>query len=68
VAEDAVVRRGQIESVFVVEDSAARLRLVKTGRKMNGSVEVLSGLSGGEKVVVKDAALLRDGVAVEVRP
>ena len=66
VTEAAVVRRGQIESVFVVEEGKARLRLVKTGRKMNGKVEVLSGLSGGEAVVVRDAHLLRDGAAVGV--
>lgn len=65
VAEGAVVRRGQIESVFVVEEGKARLRLVKTGRKMDGKVEVLSGLSGGESVVVRDAHLLQDGAAVE---
>ncbi len=68
VAEGAVVRRGQIESVFVAEEGVARLRLVKTGRKMNGQVEVLSGLSGGESVVVSDAHLLKDGAPVEVQP
>jgi RND family efflux transporter MFP subunit len=68
VAEDAVVRRGQIESVFVIEESVARLRLVKTGRRHNGQVEVISGLSGGEKVASKDAHLLKDGAAVEVAP
>ena len=68
VGEAAVVRRGQIESVFVVEEGMARLRLVKTGRQMNGRVEVLSGLSGGEKVVVHDAHLLKDGAAVEAKP
>ena len=65
VSEAAVVRRGQIESVFIVEDGVARLRLIKTGRKMDGKEEVLSGLSGGEAVVAKDAHLLTDGVAVE---
>lgn len=64
-AEGAVVRRGQIESVFVVEDGRARLRLVKTGRRLHGKVEVLSGLAGGESVVVRDAHLLNDGAAVE---
>ena len=68
VGEGAVVRRGQIESVFVVEEGMARLRLVKTGRQMNGRVEVLSGLSGGERVVVHDAHLLKDGAAVEAKP
>lgn len=65
VSEASVVRRGQIENVFVVEDGIARLRLIKTGRKMDGQVEVLGGLSGGENVVAKDANLLIDGAAVE---
>ena len=68
VVEGAVVRRGQIESVFVIENGVARLRLVKTGRRHNGQVEIISGLSGGEKVASKDAHLLRDGAAVEVAP
>ena len=68
VAESAVVRRGQIESVFVVEEGKARLRLVKSGRQMNGKIEILSGLSGGESVVVRDAHLLTDGVSVEAAP
>ena len=66
VPEGAVVARGQIESVFVVNDGVARLRLVKTGRRIDGGVEILSGLSGGEPVVVRDAHLLSDGAAVEV--
>ncbi len=65
VAEDAVVRRGGIESVFVVEDGVATLRLVKTGRHIDGQVEIVSGLAGGERVVAKDAHLLNDQVAVE---
>lgn len=65
VAKDAVVQRGQIENVFVVQDGIARLRLVKTGRKMDGKIEILSGLSGGESVIVRDAHLLTDGAAVE---
>jgi multidrug efflux pump subunit AcrA (membrane-fusion protein) len=38
--------------------------LVKIGRRIDGNVEVLSGLSGGEAIVVRDAHLLRDGAAV----
>jgi RND family efflux transporter MFP subunit len=61
----AVVRRGQIETVFVVDNGHARLRLVTTGREADGLVEVLSGLSGGETVVAQDANLLTDGMPVE---
>lgn len=68
VPEGAVVHRGQIEGVFVIEGGTARLRLVKTGRQMDGQIEVISGLSGGETIVVKDAHLLTDGSAVEAAP
>ncbi len=66
VPADAVVSRGGIETVFVAADGVARLRLVKTGRKIDGQVEILSGLSGGEFVVARDAHLLTDGTVVEV--
>src|SRR5262249_44808721 len=47
----AMIERGQLQSVFVVEDGAARTRMVTTGRRWQDAVEVLSGLSEGEKVV-----------------
>lgn len=65
VAENAVVQRGGIESVFVVEHGVAILRLVKTGRQLDGQVEIVSGLAGGEMVVAEDAHLLKDRAPVE---
>jgi multidrug efflux pump subunit AcrA (membrane-fusion protein) len=61
----AVVRHGQLESVFVVKDGVARLRLVRTGRERAGAVEVLSGLGDGEAVVASDSSALLDGQPVE---
>jgi len=66
VPASAVVRRGQLEAVFIVEAGAARLRLVRCGRETDGRVEIASGLAGGEKVVLAEAADLVDGQAVEV--
>lgn len=63
----AVVERGQLQSVFVIEDGFARSRLVTTGKREPTFVEVLSGLSEGEKVVSPIAAGLADGARVEVR-
>lgn len=63
----AVVRRGQLEMVFVVDGGVARLRLVRTARQTGGAVEVLSGLAGGEVVAASDTAQLVDGQPVEVR-
>ena len=61
----AVVQRGQMELVFVAEGSSARLRIVRTGRPMDGDVEILSGLKAGESVVVDPPAALRDGEPLE---
>jgi RND family efflux transporter MFP subunit len=63
----ALIERGQIQSVFVVEDGTARTRLVTTGRRQGDVVEILSGLAAAEAVVVPVPAGLQDGARVEVR-
>ena len=45
----------------------ARGRLVTTGARQGGTVEVLSGLSKGEMLVAPVPATLADGGKVEVR-
>jgi RND family efflux transporter MFP subunit len=64
----AVIRRGQMELVFVVANNHAELRLVKTGRRFGNEIELLSGVSAGEEVVTEGAASLVDGQAVKARP
>jgi membrane fusion protein, multidrug efflux system len=63
----AVVQRGQLQSVLVIEDGCARNRLITTGRRDDGALEVLSGLTEGEKVVSPAATSVADGARVEVR-
>lgn len=53
VPASAVIERGQLQSVMVVENGGVHTRLVTTGEKRDGRVEVLSGLSGGERVEAK---------------
>ncbi len=66
VPRKAVVERGQLVGVFVVDDaSVARLRLVKTGKSYGENVEVLTGLSDGERIVVDGVANVKDGVKVQ---
>jgi multidrug efflux pump subunit AcrA (membrane-fusion protein) len=64
VPDSAVMRRGQLELVYVVEDDRARLRLVTLGRSREGFVEVLSGLDPGEAVVVQAKEIADEGVRV----
>lgn len=60
VPERALVRRGQVTSVFVVDKNIARLRLVSVRDR-----EVLAGLSEGEVVIVDPPPVLVDGAAVK---
>jgi RND family efflux transporter MFP subunit len=64
----AVLRRGQIEAVFVVRDNRATLRLVKTGKQFDDQSEILSGLEPGDAVVTGDATRLTDGQSVTATP
>jgi RND family efflux transporter MFP subunit len=64
--ESAVVERGQIRSVHVVEGETARLRLVTVGETRGNLREILSGLSAGEKIVVAPSPLLTDGARVAI--
>jgi len=51
-------------AVYVAEGGTARRRSVTTGGRSGDRVEVLTGLSPGDKVVVGGAALLTDGAKV----
>ncbi len=64
----AVVQRGQMEIVFVINNNKAQLRLVKTGKHIGSEVELVSGVSAGEKVVVENAGGLLDGQPLTVTP
>ena len=64
----AVDQRGQLQSVLVAENGLAHMRLITLGPKFKDQVEVLSGLSAGEKVISPVPAGLSDGTRVEVGP
>jgi hypothetical protein len=57
-----------MELVFVVANQRAQLRLVKTGKHVANEIELVSGVSVGEQIVIENAAQLRDGQPVEIKP
>ena len=59
VPAEAVVRHGQVTSVFVADGGHARLRLVR----LQGN-EVLAGLAAGDQVIVAPPPALTDGRAI----
>jgi hypothetical protein len=66
VARESIVERGQLQGVYVVgQDGAARFRLIRTGETRQGAVEVLSGLTGGEQVIVAGVERVSDGARIE---
>jgi HlyD family secretion protein len=63
----ALVRSGGGWSTFRVENGRARLRGLEIGAIDGGDVEVLSGVSPGDSVVVFPTDRIRDGVRVRPR-
>lgn len=61
VPASAIVRRGQLTSVFVVEQGVARMRLVNVSES-----EVLAGLTDQDVVIVSPPAGVADGRRVRV--
>ncbi|HSB82204.1 MAG TPA: efflux RND transporter periplasmic adaptor subunit [Candidatus Methylomirabilis sp.] len=66
VARGAILERGQLQGVFVVgQDNIARFRLVRTGQTSRDVTEILSGLTGGEQVVLGGTDRVTDGARIE---
>jgi membrane fusion protein, multidrug efflux system len=62
----AILQRGQLVSVFVVDSSQVlHLRLIKTGKQYGDQLEVLSGLNDGDRVIVEGIEKVREGDRVE---
>ncbi len=61
---DAVVRRGQLRGVYVVEGDVLRLRWVRLGRTVGDAVELLAGPGEGARLVRRPAPDLSDGQRV----
>lgn len=66
IPEQAVVPFGQLEKVFVVQQGKAQLRLVRTGMRAKGMVEILSGLQAGEQIVTENNGLLVNGQPLRI--
>ena len=62
----SVLERGQLTFVYVVDPAkVAHMRLIQTGKTYGDRVEVLSGLSEGDQVILEPLSAVKDGAAVE---
>jgi membrane fusion protein, multidrug efflux system len=65
VPQEGVTGEGEAAKVFVVSGGVARRRPVSLGDRVDREVEVLSGLSEGDEVVVYGGERLADGQTVQ---
>jgi RND family efflux transporter MFP subunit len=65
ISKQVLVRRGGLEGVFVVDNyNVAHFRWLRLGREWNGSMEVTSGLSVGERILSQVDDTVRDGTII----
>ena len=64
--KQAIFERGALTAVWVVDaDRIARMRLIKPGRALGDKIEIVSGLSAGEKVIIAGGEKVSDGSKIE---
>ena len=69
VPESAVRHQGHLTSIFTLDDKqTARFRLIRTGRDIDDTVEIVSGLKPGSRFVTMPPPTLSDGDIVEAAP
>ena len=66
VHKDAILQRQGHTVVYVVKDGKAESRSIVIGEGLGSRVEVISGLSNGESVVVRGNERLRPGAEVRI--
>lgn len=66
ITKAALFERGALTAVWVIDkENIARLRLVKAGKTVGSRVEILSGLSAGERIAIKGMDRIIEGAKVE---
>lgn len=66
VPRGAVVAKGQLEGVYAVDASGVvTYRLVRTGEGYGTDIEILSGISPGERIIVKGVDRAVDGGVIK---
>jgi multidrug efflux pump subunit AcrA (membrane-fusion protein) len=68
IPRSAVVERGQLQGIYVLDQNkVASLRYVTLGKPSGDEVEVLAGLQDGERIAAKPGAVDLNGKRIEVQ-
>jgi RND family efflux transporter MFP subunit len=67
IPEEGLVFKDGKPAVFVIgADDRAKLRMVETGARLNGLVEITGGVSAGERIALAGAGYLKDNDLVRI--
>jgi HlyD family secretion protein len=67
VPKSAMVQQGNSYVVFLARDSKVAIQAVSPGKEEGGYVEILSGLQGGETVIISNQTSLKDGDEISIQ-
>ena len=67
VPEQSVVLRPAGKVVYAINDGKAQQRVVETGTKQAGMIEIIKGIQAGETVALDGAGFLTNGAAVNIQ-
>lgn len=68
IPESWIVRRGELKMVFIqTKENKAKMQIIRTGKTVKSGVEVISGLSGNEKLATTSLNKIFDGVKLEAK-
>jgi len=66
VPQKAILQRGQLVGVFIVDPSdVVRLRLIQAGKTYGDRTEVLSGINDGDRIIVEGLEKVKEGDRVQ---
>ena len=68
VPKSAIVEKGELTGVYTVDsENVISYRLIRTGKTYSDKVEVLSGLSDGDKIITVGVEKAIDGGKIDVK-
>ena len=63
---NAVQRSASGDYVFVADNNTAKKKVVKLGATSGGQIEVLNGLTNGDKLITQGASEVEDGDKIKI--
>ncbi|MDZ7820318.1 MAG: efflux RND transporter periplasmic adaptor subunit [Candidatus Marinimicrobia bacterium] len=64
---EAIIERPDHKACFIVRDGRAEEKILETGLETGGSIEIISGISRGDAIVIEGQQQLKTGAPVKIQ-